>query len=173
MLLSYVSTMVPWPLLTSVSSLLADQPTTHHEERGHPDPKQEDVQQVQEEQKVPWHGWFLQKLDGKEQFFQPGRSVASHDRVPSLLALRPHVDHAHSHAPLLRLVLRPSSPFQYGDGDGLECPSTSDRPISQRWTSQSTVNLEACHPPQPSDLEPALSHAPLELQAPLRPFLPA
>ncbi len=167
MLLSYVSTMFPWPLLTSVSSLLTDQPTTHHEERGHPDPEQEDVQQVQEEQKVPWqHGWFLQKLDGKEQFFQPGRSVASHDLVPSLLAPRPHVDHAHPHAPLLRLVLRPSPPFQYGDGDGLERPSTSDRPISQRWTSQSTVNLEACHPPQPSDLEPALSHAPSELQAP-------
>ncbi len=60
----------------------------------------------------------------------------------------------------------PLTPFQYGDGDGLERPSTSDRPISQRWTSQSTVNLEACHPPQPSDLEPALSHAPSELQAP-------
>ncbi len=121
--------------------------------------------------------WMISpKLDGKEQFFQPGRSVASHDRVPSLLALRPHVDHAHSHAPLLRLVLRPSPPFQYGDGDGLERPSTSDRSISQRWTSQSTVNLEACHPPQPSDLEPALSHAPLELQAPpktLSPVCPA
>lgn len=154
-------------LLTSAVSLLADQPTTYHEEGGHPNQKQEDVQQVQEEQKDPWqHGGLLQKLDGKEQFLQPSRPVASHDLVPSLLAFRPHVDHAHPHAPFFQLALRPSPPFQYGDGDGLEHPATSDRPISRRWTSLSTVNLEACHPPQPSDLEPALSHAPSERWAP-------
>ncbi|XP_073801689.1 transcription factor GATA-3 isoform X8 [Danio rerio] len=43
--------------LHNVSSLavlhFSNQPTAHHEEGGHPDPEQENVQQVQEEQKVP------------------------------------------------------------------------------------------------------------------------
>ncbi|CAG13857.1 unnamed protein product, partial [Tetraodon nigroviridis] len=96
------------------------QPASDHEEGGDPDPQPQDVQQVQEEQKVPGqHGRLLQEPDGQEQLLQPGRPVPSHDLLPALLALGPHVDHAHTHAPLLQPPLWGVAPFQYGHRHGL------------------------------------------------------
>ncbi|XP_075327988.1 transcription factor GATA-3 isoform X8 [Odontesthes bonariensis] len=100
-----------------------NQPTSDHEEGRHPDQEQEDVQQVQEEQKVPrQHGRLLQEPDGQEQLVQPGRPVPPHDLLPSLFALRPHADHPHTHAPLFKPPLCPPPPFQYGHSHGLKLP---------------------------------------------------
>ncbi|XP_061770184.1 transcription factor GATA-3 isoform X6 [Nerophis ophidion] len=97
------------------------QPTSDHEEGGHPDPQQEDVQQVQEEQKVPGqHGRLLQESDGQGQLLQPRRPLPPHVLLPALLALGPHADHAHPHAPFLQPELRPPPPLQYGHGHGLD-----------------------------------------------------
>ena len=113
-------TACPRSVLTPPSSLSPDQPTSDHEEGGNPDPQPQDVQQVQEEQKVPGqHGRLLQEPDGQEQLVQPGRAVPPHVLLPALLALGSHVDHAHTHAPLLQPPVRPPPPFQYGHRHGL------------------------------------------------------
>lgn len=122
-----------------------DQPTTHYEEGRHPDPQQEDVQQVQEEQKVAGqHGRLLQEPDGEEQFLQPGRPFTAHDLIPALLTLGPHADHAHSDAPFLQLALCSPPPFQYGDRYGL----------GVRLLPTLTVTSASTTTPQPLTLNP-------------------
>ncbi|XP_075968010.1 transcription factor GATA-3 isoform X2 [Anarhichas minor] len=116
-----------------------NQPTSDHEEGRHPDQEQEDVQQVQEEQKVPrQHGRLLQEPDGQEQLLQPGRPVPPHVLIPTLLALRPHAEHPHTHAPLLRPLIRPPPPFQYGHSHGLGLPRAAPSASPTTTTSLGT-----------------------------------